>query len=136
MGFLNNGVPTLAAENILLECIDKAPIVEQPKDESFEVIWKMFPRDDEFRHFSKTRMIRWNKAETNKWYNEARLKYSHEQLQQALERELAYRNTSVKENLFKYMKGSVNWFKEEAFLNFLEMEDIKYDNTYGKDIAD
>lgn len=95
----------------------------------------MFPRDDAFRQFSKTRTLRSNKVETLRQYKTARQDYSHEQLIVALKNDIAYKSGSTIKNMFTYMKGSVNWLKDKAFLDFLEVEpEVEEPNFHGKNI--
>lgn len=117
--------------------MDEEPILlnnEANLAEEFNEFWLVYPKDDAFRHFFRTRPLRWNKQETYTQYKIARQKYSHHQLLGALHAEIQYRADGGNENLFKYMKGSVNWLKEEAFLNFLDEEKIEHKNAYGKDL--
>lgn len=126
---------TVVGENVLLDCL---PIVkEEPKleEDLFDEIWLKFPRDDDYRHFGKTRLIRYNKAETKRAYEEALKEFSHAQLLAALEREIRYRQDSKRENLFKYMKSSLNWFKQKAFMDFMEEEAINQKEEYGKEVV-
>ena len=60
---------TAGGEAVLFSCVqtnfeETKPIANI--EDRFDEIWMLFPRDDGYRHFSKTRMIRWNKAETKK----------------------------------------------------------------------
>lgn len=105
-------------------------------EDKFEEIWKIFPKDDSFRHFPNSRMIRWNKPETKRLYAEAIQEYSHERLINALKKEIDYRSlNSTKENLFKYMKGSVNWFRDKSYLNFMDEEIEQKGIEHGKELA-
>ena len=125
---------TSDGETILFYCIEEESALV-PKNDRFEEIWVLFPRDDGFREFSKTRMIRWNKSEAKKQYEELLSEVSHDELVKALNKELEYRSThSTKENLFKYMRGPVNWFKERTYLEFVDYEpEEKLD--YGKQVS-
>lgn len=108
----------------------------QSKESLFEELWLEFPKNDGFRHFAVTRTLRWNKAETKRLYTETLNKYSHKQLLEALKAECKYRaSNSTKENLFKYMKSSVNWFKDERYLDYMEEEETTEDSIHGKDLA-
>jgi len=140
MGLIDeNEAITNTGEFVLFNCISEEQTntkkVEQ--EDKFEEIWKTFPRDDSFRHFSATRTIRWNKKETKTHYKAALELYTHEQLLQALKNELAYRTAnSTKENLFKYIKSSVNWFKDQAYLNFIDEEpETNLENEFGKEVS-
>lgn len=139
LGLINpDGNITTAGEVVLFSCIETEPKVEvkSNKEDSFNEIWLMFPRDDSFRHFPVSRTIRWNKAETKRHYLDALNTHTHQQLVSALQNELKYRTAnSTKENLFKYMKGSVNWFKDQAFLNFVDDEETNITDDYGKEVS-
>lgn len=120
-------------ETVLFECVEK-PQETTTKDKRFEEIWSMFPRDDEFRGFPKTRMIRTNKSQ-------AKTEYLHclergatsEQLITALTNEINYRSSSQKENLFTYMRSPVNWFRNDTYQDYLEIENSSSED-YGKQI--
>lgn len=129
---------TLVGENVLFSCIEKevepTPI-STTKNEKFDEIWMMFPKDDGYRHFEKSRIIRWNKAETKREYEEALKKVKHEDLVRALNNEVAYRKlSSTKENFFKYMKSSVNWFKTEQYNEFID-EQQNVEDSHGKELS-
>lgn len=125
---------TAAGENVVIDCL---PMPAEPKieEDQFDEIWLKYPRDDEYRHFGKTRLLRYNKAETKRAYQEVLKEYSHEDLLAALEREIRYRQDSKRENLFKYMKSSLNWFKHRAFMDFMEEEAINQQEEYGKEVV-
>lgn len=129
---------TNAGEQVLFSCIEKETEATNPpteKSADFDAIWLMFPKDDGFRHFEKTRMIRWNKAETKKEYDIALTKVTHEELVRALANEIAYRKqSSTKENFFKYMKSSINWFKTEHYNEFLD-EQLNVEDIHGKELS-
>lgn len=125
---------TAIGESVLSGCANTEHATSAPLEDKFDEIWALFPKDDGFRHFGKTRMIRWNKSESKKAYLEALKTYTHQDLLKALRNEIAFRNDSSKENLFKYMKGSVNWFKHQSFVDFLEdSEEVR--DEHGKGLS-
>jgi hypothetical protein len=139
-GFIKNDKPTPQAEQLLIELIDEEPEPVTPKydEEAFNKLWLMFPKDDAYRHHSPTRPIRYNKQETRKAYQAALNDVTHEQLVSCLEKELFYRRSSESENLFKYMKGSLNWFKDKAYENYIDEDDntfYKYDEKFGTELS-
>ena len=121
-------------ESILFSCveIEETKVITDNVDEDFEEFWKTFPKDDEFRSYSRTRPLRWNKKETKEKYKEARVLHSHETIMRGLRNEIkAHSNSS--ENGFKYMKSSINWLTKEAFLDYDEIETVTKDE-YGKEV--
>jgi hypothetical protein len=137
MGLIENDSITTYGSGVVYACLDeKEEVIKPVVENKFDEIWLKFPRDDSYRHFTTTRPIRWNKKETKIHYSKALETHTHEQLLKALKNEIDYRAAnSTQENLFKYMKGSVNWFKDQSYLNFIEDEEIKLDNEFGKEIS-
>lgn len=136
-GFLDeSGKVSVIGESLLLDLVTEVPIVpEVATEEQFEEIWSLYPRDDSFRQFPKTRTLRWNKVETLRQYKIARQTYSHEQLMFALKNEISDRNGSTIKNMFTYMKSSVNWFKDQAFLDYMTREvEPEEEHFHGKNI--
>lgn len=135
LGYLDsNENITPKGELVVANClITESELSTQDK---FGEIWEIFPRDDGFRNFPKTRMIRYNKAKTQADYINALKEYPHETLLQALKNEISFRqrNTST-ENMMKYMKGSHNWFETKAYENFLDNISEDDVNTYGKELS-
>lgn len=130
---------TTAGEELLFECLPKKT-VRTPKKEvdSFEEFWTSYPKDDGIKNFTPSRLLRWNKAETRRLYNEALATITHKELLQALKSEVAYRTkNSNAENKLKYMFGSVNWFKNKGYLEFLgeELPENKEQQNYGKELV-
>lgn len=138
-GFIEeNGLVSVIGESLLLSLASSSPVEVEDKeaiDEQFEEFWKEFPKNDAFRQFPKTRDLRLNKVETKRQYRIARQDYSHEQLIGALKAEIADKSGSTIKNLFTYMKGSVNWLRDKAFLDFFNYENTEEENNFfGKDI--
>lgn len=128
---------TATGESVLFDCLDEdKTIAPDPKADNFDEIWFLFPKDDEFKGFSKTRNIRVNKQQAKEeYYNCLSKGYTHEYMVRCLKNELASRGQSTKENLFKYMRSPVNWFKQETFLDYdydVETEERKYE--FGKKV--
>lgn len=123
MGLLENNQVTVVGENLIAELHEPQEIELQVEQGDFEEFWKTYPRDDAFRHFGKTRTLRWNKQESKKEYQACLRRTSHENIMKALRNEIAYRETSERENLFKYMKSSINWLKTDHWYEFLD-EDL------------
>lgn len=139
MGILNEkGEVTVAGESIIMLIVD-IPVPEEAEEDVlayFEVFWKLYPRDDAYNTFSKTRQLRWNKSETRKLFIEYSKEYPQDILIEALSREINFRKSPSQENLFKYMCNSVNWFKKNAFETFLDTdEETDQVNEYGKEIS-
>lgn len=140
MGLIKDGEISETGELLLFACLDNEEEVATEKvsvPSNFDEIWLLFPRDDGYRNFSTSRTIRWNKKETKAQYELALKLYSHKDLVNALKREITYRSSnSTKENLFKYMKGSINWFKDQSYLNFIDEENVSStNNEFGKTIS-
>lgn len=127
---------SVIGESLLLSLnSDITEPIEPPNEDQFEEFWKLFPKNDAFRTFPKTRDLRLNKVETKKQYKIARQTYSHEQLIEALKAEVADKSGSTIKNMFTYMKGSVNWLKDKAFLDFMNYESpSEEENFFGKNI--
>lgn len=104
-------------------------------DEKFNEIWLTFPRDDGFQNFEKTRLIRYNKQMTKADYQVALREYTHEELLHALQAEIAFRSNSTKENMFKYMPASHNWFKRKCYEPFINSTIEEKIHEYGKEIS-
>lgn len=137
-GFLEeSGKVSVIGESLILSLVSETPSVEQTdfSEQQFDEIWFLFPKDDAFRQFPKTRTLRWNKLETMRQYKIARQSYSHEQLVFALKNEISDRNGSTIKNMFMYMKSSVNWFKDQAFLDYMTREaEPEEEMFHGKSI--
>lgn len=128
-----DGNLTVVGENTLFDCMDEEKEAI-PADDKFDEIWLAFPKDDEFKGFPRTRAIRTNKSAAKAEYHKALSKgHTHEGLLRALKEEIAYRSTSTKDNLFKFMRSPVNWFKLETYLDY-EGEELTENLEYGKDI--
>ena len=124
---------TAVGETVLFDCLDEDKVVV-PAEDKFDELWLLFPKDDEFKSFPRTRTIRTNKAQAKtEYYNTLAKGYTHEQLVNALKNEVIYRSESTKENLFKYMRSPINWFKNESYLDFVDINIVKPDE-YGKEI--
>lgn len=124
-----------SGELLLFNCLSDQPsVVIESVDSKFEELWALFPRDDGYKNFPKTRMIRWNKKETRAQYEDALTQCSHEVIMNALRNEIAFRQESSAENMFKYMKGSANWLRDRVYLNFVDYEQEE-ENQYGKGIS-
>lgn len=107
-----------------------------PDKDRFDEIWEIYPRHDGFMNFDKTRVLRFNKAQTKQDYQEALQTYTHEQLLNALKAEIQFRSNPSSENLFKYMPASHNWFRRKCYETFMGAElEHKTDNEYGKEIS-
>lgn len=135
-----NSVLTPEGEQFLFECLPIKP-TQKPEGKEvdlFEEFWTTYPKDDAIKNFQASRLLRWNKGETRRLYKEALTTVSHSQLLQALKAEIAYRvkNSNV-ENKLKYMFGSVNWFKNKGYLEFLgeELVEDKEQQNYGKELV-
>lgn len=139
LGFLkDSSTLTPFGEEFILDLMDEEIVAPDTFDEnSFNELWLLFPKDDKYRHFPLTRPIRYNKGETRKAYKEALKEVSHAQLVECLNKEIYYRRQSETENLFKYMKGSVNWLKEKAYEMYLNEDHTFYkdDEQFGKDLG-
>lgn len=139
LGFLkDSSTLTPFGEEFILDLMDEETVTPDTFDEnSFNELWLLFPKDDKYRHFPLTRPIRYNKAETRKAYKEALKEVNHTQLIECLNKEIYYRRQSETENLFKYMKGSVNWLKEKAYEMYLNEDHTFYkdDEQFGKDLG-
>lgn len=135
-GFVEeNGLVSVIGESILLSLNTVTEPVIEVNEDQFEDFWKEFPRDDSFRTFPKTRVLRFNKIETRRLYNMIRQEYSHEDLMKALKTEISERSKGGVKNLFTYMKGSINWLKDKSFLDYLNCEVVEEENTFfGKNI--
>jgi hypothetical protein len=60
-GFLDdNSKVSVIGESLILGLLEEAPTHIQMSnvDEQFEEFWNLFPKNDEFRHFPKTRNLR------------------------------------------------------------------------------
>lgn len=139
MGILDSkGNITEAGESIIMLIVD-IPAPEKTEEDVltyFEVFWKLYPRDDAYNTFGKTRQLRWNKSETRKLFIEYSKLYPEDRLIDALSKEIKFRKSPSQENLFKYMCNSVNWFKKNAFETFLDAEEETDEiNEYGKEIS-
>lgn len=136
LNLIADNVLTPGGEALVIECFGESSEEEKPKPSSdFDEIWLMFPRYAKFRHWDDNRPIRYNKELTRKKYEEALLDLPHETLVSCLQKELRYRSTfSTKENLFKYMKISYNWFGQQAYREFIDDEEIIEKDDFGKEI--
>lgn len=138
MGVLNSkGEVTEAGESIIMLVVDIPPVekTEETVLAKFEEFWKIYPRDDAYNTFGKTRQLRWNKSETRKLFIEYAKEHSEDVLIEALKREIKFRSSPSQENLFKYMTNSVNWFKKNSFETFLTDDNDPETNEYGKEIS-
>lgn len=140
MGLLENESSiSVVGENIVIECLGerpeptKHPELQEIQNDLFEEFWKTYPSTDEFRHFPRTRQLRWNKQATKAEYIAAlnRAKSAYDILR-GLQAEIAFRNASQTENMFKYMKSSVNWLKHNGWEEYDVTETT---NQHGKDLA-
>ncbi|WP_333640711.1 hypothetical protein [Mesotoga prima] len=128
----DDGTLTGVGETVLFDCIAEIK-TEQVNADRFDEIWLLFPRDDSFKSFSKTRLIRSNKPKAKEEYFAAIARgATHEQLIASLQNEINYRSSSDGENLFKYMRSPVNWFKLDTYLDYEETENVRED--YGKQL--
>lgn len=135
LGLLKEEKLTPMGEEVVAACVEAEPVTEV-KSDMFEEIWSAFPRSDEYRHFPRTRAIRCRKQEARRKYEEALKEYSHEELLEMLEREVKYyKQHSTTSNLFKYMKGPVNWFASVTENEFKDEEVPDSETGYGKEIV-
>lgn len=134
----SKGNVTNAGESIIMLVIDIPEVEESSEDNviAFEEFWKLYPRDDAYNVFSKSRQLRWNKTETRKAFLELCKEYTSTDIIKSLQNEINFRKSPSKENLFKYMYNSVNWFKKNGYENFLgDDEDGETLNEYGKEVS-
>lgn len=121
-------------ETVLFECIAKQPNNLNNNENRFEEIWLLFPRDDEFRGFPKTRLIRTNKVRAKEEYYHCIARgATDEQLITALNNEIRQRSDSQSENLFTFMRSPINWFRNDTYMDYLEV-DAEERKEYGKQI--
>lgn len=100
-------------------------------DEAFEKFWRTFPATDAFGSFARTRALRTDKRTTFANYHKALRKISPEDLQRALEIDIANKSSVRGENPFKYMKGSPRWLADAVYE---EIEEIKVNHQELDDI--
>lgn len=134
MGLIEtHGKLSVVGENLVGELLVATPVAAVKSSDDFEEFWKLYPATDEFRHFPKTRQLRWNKQLTRTEYELALAKASHEEIMAGLRGEIAFRQDSQTENLFKYMKSSVNWLRSEYWNEHTEAEEKG--SLHGKEIS-
>jgi len=107
-------------------------------DEGFNEFWKMYPKDDGFRHWATTRPLKWNERKAKGIYISILRegKYSADYINRALEKEIALRTkNSIKENQFKWMKGAINWLSERMFENILDDKIITEEDDYERNVV-
>ncbi len=128
---------TNAGESIVLMVLDIPEVEDSTEDvlTAFEAFWKLYPRDDAYNMYPRTRQLRWNKNETRKMFVELCKDYPPDIIIGALSKEIHFRKAPSTENLLKYMCNSVNWFKKGAFETFLDSEDDNLEDEYGKKIG-
>ncbi len=101
-------------------CLELVPEHESMQVEKFEEFWDNYPVSDEFFNFQKTRTLRLNKPYTRKEYVKQSKIYGEDFIIDALRKEVEDRmeNSSGKKNSFTFMKSSLNYLKEQAFMQY------------------
>lgn len=91
---------------------------------NFDEFWELFPINDKFGNFPKSRLLRVNKAECKRKYLAilAEGKYTHEQIINALKYEIEFNNSAstFKENKYKFMKSSSVWLNQAYYETLLD----------------
>lgn len=119
----------------MFDCIEGVT-QEQVSSDKFEELWVLFPKDDEFGSFPKTRTIRINKVRAKEEYIQALNRgATHDLLILGLKNELIDREqASTSENAFKYMRSPANWFKADTYLDYVNNNPANFKSEYGKQI--
>lgn len=135
----DSGELTGVGETVLLECIEIENKTPPPKDkelwEQFEELWLLFPQDDAYRNFPKTRDIRRDKEKSFEEYvNALERGIKHNDLITALRNEIAMRNKPSITNQFTFMRSPVNWLRKDTYKDNMKAPDIEEDNDYGKQV--
>jgi hypothetical protein len=101
-------------------CLELVPEHSTMQVEMFEEFWETYPLNDAFFNHPKTRTLRMNKAYTKKEYVKQSKIYGEDFIMDALRREIEDRmeNSSGKKNSFTFMKSSLNYLKEQAFMQY------------------
>ena len=136
MGLLENeNTVTAIAENLIAELDDGHKLHSNTTENDFETFWKLYPKDDSFRGLPGSRILRYNKHQTRIAYaNALRRGAKPAGILAALKAEINYRVSNESENLFKYMKSSVNWLNESKWEDFADETPISQENiNFGKD---
>jgi hypothetical protein len=100
-------------------CLELVPDHATMQVEKFEEFWETYPLSDEYFNHRKTRTLRMNKAFTLKEYKKKAKIYGEDFIISALRKEIEDRmENSIQRNSFTYMKSSLNYLKEEAFMAY------------------
>jgi len=101
-------------------CFELVPDHESMKVARFEEFWETYPLSDEYFNFQKTRTLRLNKPYTKKEYVKQARIHGEDFIIDALRKEIEDRmeNSSGKKNSFSFMKSSLNYLKENAFMQY------------------
>lgn len=100
-------------------CYEIVPEMEQSPIHRFEEFWELYPLNDEVYNFVKSRTLRVNKSGTKKEYMKQSKLHGEDFIIDCLQAEIEDRmENSLKKNAFTYMKSSLNYLKEQAFLQY------------------
>jgi hypothetical protein len=110
----------------------KIPHLKLPSRD-FEAFWKAYPSSDKWGSWTKTRVLRSNKAKSRTLYNKAVREVGHDNLMMALKAEvdLKRKNSSVR-NEMRFMPAITAWLSKSAYEAILEDLGDQEQNTVTK----
>lgn len=100
-------------------CLELVPNFEALEVKRFEEFWELYPVSDEVYNFRKTRTLRMNKSATHKEYAKQAKIHGEDLIIEALKKEIEDRmENSLAKNSFSFMKSSLNYLKNQAFMEY------------------
>lgn len=114
--------------------------IEINEHPDFKEFWELYPINDGRHGHLVSRVLRWNKNATRELFKEAiENGYDSKDIVKALRNEITYRDaiTNSDSNAYKFMHSSVNYFKNENFVKFIDYDtnSTKVDrDEFGKDV--
>jgi hypothetical protein len=114
--------------------------IEINEHPDFKEFWELYPINDGRHGHLVSRVLRWNKNATRELFKEALEKgYNSKDIVKALRNEITYRDaiTNSDSNAYKFMHSSVNYFKNENYVKFIDYDtnSTKIDrDEFGKDV--
>lgn len=100
-------------------CLELVPNYQATEVIRFDEFWDLYPVSDEVYNFRKTRTLRVNRSATQKEYARQAKIHGEDLIIECLKKEIEDRmENSLAKNSFSFMKSSLNYLKNQSFMEY------------------